>query len=328
MLVLNWTPRAQGLLTHLDALSERSGGGEAMDVTILAEPALMGAAERKQLLAEVDATAARTNSNVRGALRFLGATVGNGFLPSGGSGGSGNNHRHSNVRVEVLDGTALRREDLVRAGAARADTVVILRDEAVALVNSKAASWNGPGGSEGGAPDSKTFVTLSFLSDILQTEGAAEAAPATRQLVAEFHSPKAMHHARGLLLRQPSSSSSSSFAVLDLFVPEDLESGALVQIALDEALASVFDQLLSARMDLELDDLDAYYVGLGRPGGGSLTFGELAERVHASGEVLIGLQRPTKGGPTRHPRTILAPEKSLPCEPGDRLVVLRFGSHP
>lgn len=301
VLVLNWTPRAHGVLSHLGALkNEDNGRKEGLDVTVLTEPEILDDPEQRQLLQKELKLAHSSSSKSKGM-----------------------------YSVRVVAGRAMSRDDLERAGADDMDTVVLLRDEADEL---EAVNSAGPNGSTGTPPDSKSFVTLSFIDNLIRegTKKEDGRAPRERQLVAEFHSPSAMAHARSLLESSASTSSlgSSSFTILDLFVPEDFESGALVQIALDEHLESVFEQLLSAKMDLQLDDIGNYLhadekhgvVDSKRP----LTFGEVSEKIHKKGNVLVGLQR--RCTTTRHPETILCPSKLLLCEPGDKLIVLHFAA--
>eukprot|EP00617_Octactis_speculum_P015966 CAMPEP_0185755346 /NCGR_PEP_ID=MMETSP1174-20130828/13855_1 /TAXON_ID=35687 /ORGANISM="Dictyocha speculum, Strain CCMP1381" /LENGTH=262 /DNA_ID=CAMNT_0028433863 /DNA_START=6 /DNA_END=794 /DNA_ORIENTATION=+ len=220
--------------------------------------------------------------------------------------------------LKIRKGSALSINDLRDAGANEADTVVILREE----------SWEASGvespSHTTGAVDSHTLTTLSLLEEILmdsysQLKDSAQSGKKDKpvvvstgkHLVAEFQDPRYLHVSREALKKN------SIWKTTDLFVPEDLEAGALVQVSLEPMLANIYHDILSEPRFLNVELLSSV---VEEEASSAITFGEVGQRIHASGGVLIGVQR-TNGDGSVSPWT-LTPHAHL-CSESEPLIVLR-----
>jgi len=143
---------------------------------------------------------------------------------------------------------------------------------------------------------------------------------APRRLVCEFSNPKAMRRTQAVL--EESNEALGLWQSLDLFVPEDLESGCIVQVAMDDNLSALFGELMSNHVDLDLGG------EVGKP----TAFQELKKRVRAQNAavvaanpqnadrvVLLGLKEPDGD-------MVLCPADDYVCVGDEQTVLLRFTS--
>jgi hypothetical protein len=147
----------------------------------------------------------------------------------------------------------------------------------------------------------------------------------------EFSSPSSMQEAKGVLWSQRLSSAHLSsnlppppplWESVDTFVPEDLESGALVQIALDANLATVFDSLLDDDgVEIELVDIATCSEVKETDIPQRVAFRDLVATQTKLNHVSIGIQRPKATGGFE---TLLCPSADLLCGACDKLIVLAF----
>eukprot|EP00953_Heterococcus_sp_UTEX-ZZ885_P034530 17869-Heterococcus_DN1.PRE.4 len=181
-------------------------------------------------------------------------------------------------------------------------------------------------------------------------------------LIVELHT----HAAKGLAQRLTSSSSGSSsstvtadgdssnsvstegwnWSAVDYFLPEDLDSGVLVQVALEPDLSYAFEELLrpDAGFEIYMRDIADYgYASSSSTANtvdklhssssgssevvGEATFLELAARAEAQGHVAIGIDRArtdSSSSGSSEREQILCPDKrtQYTLRKGDRLIVL------
>ncbi|CAM9135379.1 unnamed protein product [Discosporangium mesarthrocarpum] len=113
-----------------------------------------------------------------------------------------------------------------------------------------------------------------------------------------------------------------------MFVPEELDSGMLVQCALDPLLAHVYEDLLRTE-GWEIFMQEPALYGYGHPGGDPtsverVSFLDISERVRARGHIAIGIERRAEqhsaiqGGGAQRRRRSGAPKHVLTLNPHKR----------
>jgi len=283
VLVLNWSPKSRGFLANLEQLAAKAG--TKLEVTVMVHEE--GHATHEELAAEVEEV---TNSG-----------------------------RSSACQLCIVRGSSLRQADLLDAGAAKADTFVLLQPPEL----------NGGGEEDGddddlsdGGDEADTIqvAALAQLHSTIVDPELNGGSIAPRRLVCEFSNPKAMRRTQAVL--EESNEALGLWQSLDLFVPEDLESGCIVQVAMDDNLSALFGELMSNHVDLDLGG------EVGKP----TAFQELKKRVRAQNAavvaanpqnadrvVLLGLKEPDGD-------MVLCPADDYVCVGDEQTVLLRFTS--